>query len=123
MTRASQQLLFWTPRIIGILLALFVSVFALDVFSEGKEFWEILLALLMHLIPTMLVVVALAVSWKWEWIGGLLFIGLGLLHIYFKWGQLPWYDVMMIAGPAFLVGVLFLLNWRFRAELKKKPAV
>ena len=39
MIRPSKQLLFWTPRILGILFALFLSMFALDVFGEGYGFW------------------------------------------------------------------------------------
>jgi hypothetical protein len=30
-----KQLLFWTPRVLGILFAAFVSMFALDVFGKG----------------------------------------------------------------------------------------
>jgi hypothetical protein len=123
MTNSTMRLLFWTPRIAAILLAAFISIFALDVFGEGRGLWETVLALFIHLIPTLLVVAALVVSWRWEWIGGILFVGLGALHLYLKWGQLPWYDFVIIAGPAFIVGILFLLNWRYRTALKNTRAV
>lgn len=55
-------LLFWTPRILCLLFAVFLSLFALDVFTEGYGFWKSILALLIHLIPTWIVLVILAVS-------------------------------------------------------------
>ena len=51
MTTIARTLVFWTPRFFGVLFALFISMFALDVFGEGRGFWETTLALLMHLIP------------------------------------------------------------------------
>ena len=54
------KLLFWSPRVLGILIAIFVSLFALDVFAEGSSSWEIVVALAMHLIPTFVILIALA---------------------------------------------------------------
>ncbi|MGQ0603506.1 MAG: DUF7670 domain-containing protein [Anaerolineales bacterium] len=62
MTSPMEKLLFWIPRILTILFAGFVSLFALDVFVEGYGFWETLLALLMHLIPTGLILLSLAIA-------------------------------------------------------------
>jgi hypothetical protein len=78
MNRPAKQLLFWTPRILSLLFALFISLFALDVFSEGHGFWKTLLALLMHLIPTAVILIVLAISWNREWVGGILFPVCGL---------------------------------------------
>jgi hypothetical protein len=41
-----------------------------------------------------------------------------LLYLVIATGRLHWSAYALIAGPLFLVGVLFLLNWRFRAELR-----
>jgi hypothetical protein len=110
-----RRLLYWTPRVIMILFAIFVSVFALDVFDAGYGFWGTLFALLMHLIPTALILLALAIAWRWEWVGGLLFVGLGLLYTVMA-GEFWWWS-LLIAGPLFVVGALFLANWRYRREL------
>ena len=120
MTRPVQRLLYWTPRVLCILFAAFISIFAADVFGEGRGFWQTALALLMHLIPTFLIVGILVVSWRREWIGGVLFIVLGLLYIIWAWDK-PfgrWFTFLMIAGPPVLVGALFLLNWRYGAGLR-----
>ena len=67
------KFLYWAPRILSILLAVFISLFALDVFSEGYPFWEAILALVIHLVPTYLVIIATVIAWKWEIIGGSIF--------------------------------------------------
>jgi hypothetical protein len=113
-----KQLLFWTPRVLCILFAAFISTFAADVFGEGYGFWKTILALLIHLIPTGIVLVILAISWRWEWVGGILFTALGALYLIMFWGRFNWSVYLVIAGPLFLVGVLFFLNWLFPKKLR-----
>ncbi len=113
-------LLYWTPRALCIAFAAFISIFALDVFREGVPVWQVALALLMHLIPTFLIVAILVVSWRHEWVGGVLYILLGVLYVAWAWGK-PFARAStfaLIAGPPILVGVLFLLGWRHRARLR-----
>ena len=123
MKKPVNQWLVWTPRALGILFAVFLSVFALDVFGECHGFWKTILALLVHLVPSGIILVAVAIAWRWEWIGGLMFIGLGALYLLLAGGRFHWSVYAMIAGPLFLVGVLFLVNWRFRAELRSSKKV
>jgi hypothetical protein len=118
MKRPVKQLLFWLPRVLTILFALFLSVFALDVFDEGYEFWGTVVALFMHLIPTWIVLVVLAVSWRWEWVGAVLFVALGLLYAYFALGRGHPDWIVVISGPLFVVGVLFLLSWLYRGQIR-----
>ena len=118
MKRAVKRLLFWAPRILCILFAAFVSLFALDVFDQGYGFWATIQALLMHLIPTGIIVVVLVISWRWEWVGGVLFIVLGALYLVWSWGRFTNLTILTMSGTLWLVGVLFLINWLFRAELR-----
>jgi hypothetical protein len=113
-----KRLLFWTPRGLCILFALFISLLALDVFAEGYGFWEALVALMIHLIPTWVIVAVLVISWRREWIGAALFGALGLLYIVVFWEPSGWPAYLMISGPLFLIGGLFLVNWRYRKELR-----
>ncbi len=117
MQRPVPRVLFWAPRILGILFAIFISVFALDVFEEGYGFWETILALLVHLIPTAILVAVLVISWRWEWVGGVLFPALGVLYLVMAKG-FHWSAYLMVSGPLFLMGVLFLVNWLYRGELR-----
>jgi hypothetical protein len=118
MKQPMKRLLFWSPRVLTILIALFVSLFALDVFGEGYGFWGTVVALFMHLIPTWIVLIVLAVSWRWEWVGAVLFAALGLLYAYFAFGRGHPEWTLVISGPLFLVGGLFLLNWLYRKQIR-----
>jgi len=120
MNQTVEKILFWSPRVLGILVAIFVSIFALDVFGEGYSFWETIAALAMHLIPTLVILIVLGIAWRWEWTGGFLFVALGVLYITLFWepSNLPAY--LIISGPLFLVGILFLLDGCYRkANLPK----
>jgi hypothetical protein len=120
MKQPLKRLLFWSPRILCILFAAFVSLFALDVFDGRHGFWQTTLALLMHLIPVFALILVLAVTWRWEWVGGLLFPALGVLYIVWAWHRFRWPTYLVIAGPLFVLGALFLFNWLYRAELRSR---
>ena len=111
MRHTIERLLHWTPRILGLLFAAFVSVFALSVFGEGYTFWQTILALTIQLIPTAVVLGALAISWRWGWAGGLVFLALGAWYLATSWGRFPWSTYVVIAGPLFLLGLLFEIDW------------
>jgi hypothetical protein len=110
--------LFWTPRILCIGFAVFISLFALDVFQQGAGFWRTLAALGIHLIPTGILLLILALAWRWEWVGGIFLIGTGGWYISNNLKHPDW--CLLIAGPAILIGMLFLLNWRYRNQLRAK---
>ena len=118
MTTATKRWLFWTPRIICMLFAMFISVFALDVFSEHEGFLVTAIALLMHLVPTFIVIALLLLAWRWEWIGAVSFAALGLIYLVQFWGRFPWQTYATIAGPLFVLAVLFSVNWRYHAALR-----
>ena len=120
MNTPAKRLLFWTPRIICLLFAAFISLFALDVFEENHGFWNTLLALSLHLIPTAILLLILATSWRWEWVGALIFPALGLVYIIHFWKRFGWPTFAMIAGPLFLLGGLFLVGWLKRTEIRAK---
>ena len=116
------KILRWTPRVLGLLFAAFISIFALDVFEGHHSFWQTALALSMHLIPTFVLLAILAVSWRREWIGGVVFPGLGILYLVTMWGRFPWSVYALMAGPMFLLGGLFLLSWQQRRNLRTQAS-
>ncbi len=122
MTRLSSRSLYWAPRILSIAFIVFLSLFSLDVFGEHLGFWKTLLALAMHLIPCFVLLVALVLAWRWEWIGAVLYALAGLLYVLWVLTrrippsiQVNW--IAFIALPAFVVALLFLLNWIKHREL------
>ena len=119
MTKSARGVLFWAPRILTILFALFLSVFALDVFAETKGFLETLTALVLHLVPTFLIVVLLVFAWRRELIGVIAFAGLAVAYVVVMWGRgFPWVTYVMISGALLLISVLFFLSWRQRLRAR-----
>ena len=88
-------LLVWMPRILCLCLTGFVL-------------------LLGDLVPAIIVFAVLILSWKWPWIGGLLFLLGGLAYAIankdFDW---------VIFSPLFLTGTMFILSWQYRKEIEK----
>lgn len=121
MKTSVKRLLFWTPRILGLLFAAFISLFALDVFDGHHGFWQTALAFAMHLIPTAILLLLLALAWRWEWTGAVSFTALAVFYLVVFRGRFHWSAYAVISGPLFLLGLLFLLNWLFRAGLRKRP--
>jgi hypothetical protein len=117
MPTITKQLLYWAPRLLGIVFILFVSTFALDVFSEHLPFPRTILALVIHLIPTAIMTALLIVSWRWEWVGGVGFVALALLYIEMMGGLPRAYPI--IFGPGLLIGILFLVSWVLRTPMRR----
>jgi len=77
--KTSIKILHWTPRIICILAILFISSFAADSFAPELTIWQQLGGFLIHLIPSFILFAILIIAWKWEKIGGIIFLVIGLL--------------------------------------------
>jgi hypothetical protein len=120
MNSKMKRVLFWTPRILCILFAIFLSLFALDVFGEGLSVWGTILALLIHLVPVYIVLIVSVIAWRWEWAGAVLFTALAALYVVLAWGQFHWSVYAGISGPLVLIGALFLFNWLYRAQLRTR---
>jgi hypothetical protein len=118
MTQPTKRFIYWTPRILCIFFALLVSLFALDAFSQNYDISKNILALLINLIPSFVILIVLALSWRWEWIGGILFIALGVYYIISSWERFHLSVYLLISGPLFLIGILFLINWFKHSELR-----
>ena len=125
MTNFSKRMLFWTPRILSILFIAFLSIFALDVFDGRHGFWETMLAFVIHQIPVFVLIVALILAWRWEWVGTAVYATLGLLYIVwilFIQHHIPPFArpiaILTLDGPAFFIAWLFLVNWLKHGELR-----
>jgi hypothetical protein len=111
MTTSSRRLLAWAPRILGIMVSLFVGLFALDAFTDGRPVMEAIPDFLIHLIPTLVLLLIVRVSWRREWIGGVSFLTLAAVYATtMARGHVDW--MLVIALPLGVVGLLFLWSWR-----------
>jgi hypothetical protein len=123
--KTSIKLFNWLPRIFCILAILFISMFALDSFSPGHTIWQQLGTFFIHLIPTYVLTALLIVAWKWEKIGGIIFIVIGLalspfvFMLNYNRTQSVWislYIIAIITFPFVVVGILFIIS----NNMKKK---
>ena len=129
--KRSIKIFHWLPRIICILAILFISLFAADAFTPELTIWQQLGAFIIHLIPSFILLAILTIAWKWEYIGGIIFIiiGLGLspfvfVHNY-KMNNSIWVSlgiILSITFPFVIVGVLFIVS-HFHKENLAKTAI
>jgi flagellar biosynthesis protein FliQ len=104
------KVLCWIPRILGMLFIVFISLFALDAFSEGSSIGEQTLGFIIHLIPSLILVALLIISWRCEKLGGWLYIILGIIFTAFFETYDELVTFLVISGPIFLTGILFLIS-------------
>ncbi|MBT4969322.1 MAG: hypothetical protein HOM80_09975, partial [Bacteroidetes bacterium] len=99
-----------------------------DAFDPELSFWQQIGGFLIHLIPSFVLLAVLIIAWKWEKIGGIIFmiIGLGISPFVFKMNygmnESIWMSlgiILAITFPFVVVGVLFVLSH----FLKKKNLI
>ena len=125
MEKKINKFVFWTPRLLVILFVLFLAIFSLDIFGNNYTFWETVIGLFMHNLPSLVLIVILVISWKHELVGASIF---GLLGVAGIIGAI----IMMISTPkgmtgnpifiitgtiCLLIGSLFLVGWSQRKKI------
>lgn len=106
--------LYWLPRLLCVAFAGFLSLFALDALDAHGGAWQSAVVLFAHLLPTLAVLAVLAVAWRREWIGAVLFPLFAIAHVIASRAHLHWSAYAIIDAPLILLGVLFWINWRRR---------
>lgn len=107
---------YWAPRVLSIMFIAFLALFSLDVITPESSLKEIIVGLIMHNIPVFIMIIVLVIAWKHEIVGAIAFLLAGVIYVVFTTRSgLDWRIAlswsMTIAGPAFLIGALFLVNW------------
>jgi len=105
-----KEIIRWLPRILSIAFVLFLSLFAMDVFGEYTG-WELILALLIHLLPSFALLGVVLISWKHELAGAVIFSAFGIFYVMAAGLSRPWTWYAFISGPAFVVAILFFISW------------
>jgi hypothetical protein len=117
MTDRTRHILFWTPRVLSLVVVWLAAKNLHDWFSPNKGFGENLLSVLVHLIPALIVLGIVALSWRREWIAGAFFVLLGLLRAA-KDVVVGSANHFWLAAFGVFLGLLFILNWKYRAALR-----
>lgn len=104
------RILYWFPRILAILAILFMMMFSLDVFGGDEPVGRQFTGFLAHNLPAFALIIVLAVAWKYEIIGGivfiLLFFALGIFFNSFTGNS----GSLIILIPFLLAGAMFILH-------------
>lgn len=115
-----KKILRWTPRVLCIIAIVFISMFAFDAFSPERTFLQNAGSLLMHLLPSFVLVAFLVVAWKWELTGGILIalVGLAATPFIYNLNYQRTHSVsttigiiMMITLPFVIIGILFIISY------------
>lgn len=85
-----------------------------------NNFLNCALGLLMHNLPSIILLIVLLISWKYEIVGAIAFILAGLAYAGltlitasmsgFQWFYLGW--ILEISGIALFIGILFWIGWK-----------
>jgi hypothetical protein len=110
--------IFWTPRILLLIFALFLVIFSFDVFDSATSVGEIILALFLHNLPSMILLIILGISWKHDLVGAIIFMIFGIacvVGIIISLAIVPvtaMNPMFIIGSIVFLfIGILFLVGW------------
>lgn len=79
--------LHWVPRCLAIVFAVFLSLFAMDSLQGTGPMGPRITGFLIHLAPSGLILGVLAIAWRWEWVGGVVFTFLGGFYLSAAWGR------------------------------------
>ena len=117
MAMQSARLLVWSPRILGILVSVYIGAFALDAFGENRPLPQALADFVVHVGPAVILLALVIASFRREWIGAVAFIGLAVLYAAtLSRNRLDW--ILAISGPLAIVGALFLWSALRRGSVR-----
>ena len=102
----------WAPRVLAVASSLFFGVFALDAFDDGVTPAQAIGDFLMHLLPSATLLGIVALAWRREWIGALVFAALAVVYAIPAYAHLSW--VLTISGPLLVVSALYAWSWNRR---------
>lgn len=108
------KIIHWTPRLAAVLIILFMSLFSLDVFETGASPLEVLGALLMHNIPSLIMIVFLAFAWRRPVVGFAVFsIAAIAFAIFFVRDMYALPNLVLFVLPILLIASLFYADWKW----------
>ncbi len=111
----------WAARILCILFIAFLSMFSIDVFTEGAGlgFGQKIVGFLMHNIPSFVLIICLIIAWKHELVGGVLIALIALAgsaYVYsLNYGRSHSVSTglrtaALLGAPFVIVGILFMIS-------------
>ena len=97
---------------IGVLYALALLVFALDVFNKEQSISQTFSDVFLHLVPTVVVFLFVFVGYKNPLIGAIICLLSALIYIITGWANLHWTAHVVIAGPLLVLSMLYIMSYK-----------
>ena len=97
---------------IGICYALALLIFAGDVFNKDQTTIQTILDLLLHFIPTAIVLFLIVIAHQRPLVGSIIFAINGIVYIITGWTNLHWTAHILIAGPLLLLSFLYIIAYK-----------
>lgn len=73
----------WIPRVLIIAFTAFISLFSFDAFSGNDPILDKLAGFLIHMLPSLVMILFLVLTWKRPAAAGVIFILLGVVFTFF----------------------------------------
>jgi hypothetical protein len=97
---------------IGVLYALALLIFAGDVFNKDQSTTQTILDLLLHFIPTAIVLFLVVIAHQRPLVGSIIFAINGLVYIITGWANLHWTAHVLIAGPLLVLSMVYIIVYK-----------
>jgi hypothetical protein len=97
---------------LGVLYAVALLIFAADVFNHEQNIAQTFYDILLHLLPTAVLLLIVVVAYNRPLIGAITFLVLGLMYIITGWASMHWSAHVLIAGPLLLLSALYITAWK-----------
>ena len=109
------KIIHWAPRVAALLIIFFVGLFSLDVFGTGAPPLEVLVAFLMHNLPSLVMLVMLVFAWKRPVVGFVAFlIAAAAFAAFFVRDVYALPNLLLLLVlPILLVASLFYADWQW----------
>ena len=112
----NRKLIYWTPRIFSLLFVGFLSLFTLDVFGNYRGL-SLIVAFFMHLLPPLVLLLFTITAWKYGIVGAVAFTTFAVLYALEVPDHPAW--IVIISGPALVMGILYFWDWYLKKVHKK----
>jgi len=115
------KLIYWTPRLAGVVITLFLTLFSLDVFGTGEPIWRQLLGFVIHSVPSLALASLIVLAWRRDQLGFWMFAlaaGFFLALALPNLARQPLMEmgvVLLFAAPMAVIAAMYWVNWKWRA--------
>lgn len=122
-----KSIFYFTPRVLSIIMVLFLMLFSLDVFDTTTNIQELLIGLVIHNVPAIILLVASIFAWKHELIGvAIYYLGAVFYAVIVFDNQLNFFIqlswIATISLPLIIIGTLYLISYMFISRNKRVKA-